>query len=289
MTAYKMAFSSMRFSEKIPQGSPIWRDFNASFQNMDIEPIEAANLIYLGHPFTTWHKNNWRDSKNYILGQAIGLDFDTEDENSTIPHLLKDKFVQKFGGLIYTTPSHTTELPRARVVFFLDTPIQQPANYSLAAAALLWLFGTADRQCKDAARFFYGSTNCELEFLNNELPLFKIKSLIQQYQATGQTTKRKYENNYQPSATQAEAAAALKVISPWAINYDQWLSVLMGIHAEFGDSGLQMAQSWADGKDGEVERKWKSFNSSGNTTGSVTIASLFAIAKEHGWKREIVQ
>ena len=37
------------------------------------------------------------------------------------------------------------EKPRARVVFLLDQPIMQAKNYTLAASALLWVFGTADR------------------------------------------------------------------------------------------------------------------------------------------------
>lgn len=287
MATYKIAFSSMAFDGKIPHGDPLWQEFNGSFENFDIDSLEIANFIYMGHPFTTWHKNKWRHSKNYELGQHLAIDFDTEDERSTLAHLAKDKFVQKYAHLIYTTPSHTPATPRARVLFTLDTPIYQAKNYALAASALLWLFGAADRQCKDACRFFYGSKNAEIEYLANELPLDVIKTLIKQYQVSGQVAKNTHERkNYTAPTDQKDVAEALRKIPPWGIEYDQWVSILMAIHHEFGDNGLGLAESWADGKPEEVRRKWRSFNENGNTSGKVTLGTLFAIAKEYGWERK---
>jgi hypothetical protein len=163
----------------------------------------------------------------------------------------------------------------------------QAANYALSAQALLWVFGTADRQCKDAVRFFYGSPGCRFEYLDNVLPLEVIRKLITQYLETGQQEKRKAtRTDYHAPANQEEVAAALKFIKPWDIQYDEWISILMGIHSQFGDAGFSLAEQWADGKPGEVDLKWKSFKNSGNGAGAVTIASLFGIAKTFGWKKE---
>lgn len=282
---YKLAFSRMAPTGKIPPGDSIWGEFNASFVNQELELIDIANQIYTGHPFTTWHKNNWRNRVNYLLGQHIGIDFDTEDQRSTLPYLAKDKFIQKYAALIYTTPSHTPEAPRARVLFLLDEPIHQGKNYTSAVAALLWLFGTADRQCKDSCRFFYGSHNCEVEWLDNVLPLAKIKQIIEQYKLTGEMTKRTHEHRtYSPTADQEEVADALKSIPPWGIDYDEWLKVLMAIHHAYGDAGLGLAEQWAEGVDGEVKRKWHSFRQNGNEAGIVTLNTVFKLARNNGWK-----
>lgn len=187
---YKIAISTLRLEEKIPADDPVWPRFNASFVNRELSLIEIANEIYGGHAFTTWHKDHWRITENYQLGQHIGLDFDTKDECSTLAYLKQDKFIARHAALIYTTPSHTTEAPKARVVFALDAPIHQSQNYILAARTLLWLFGKADAKCKDAARFFYGSVRCDVEYLDNVLPLSKIKELIQKYKETGERTRR---------------------------------------------------------------------------------------------------
>lgn len=282
---YKLAFSRMAPTGKFPPGDPVWGEFNASFVNQELELIDIANQIYTGHPFTTWHKNNWRNNANYLLGQHIGIDFDNEDQRSTLAYLAKDKFIQKYAALIYTTPSHTPAAPRARVLFLLDAAIHQAKNYATAVTALLWLFGAADRQCKDACRFFYGSVNCDVEWLDNVLPLDKVKQIIHQYQATGEIARNSHTKHrqYTPTADQQEVADALKVIPPWSIDYDDWLKILMAIHHAYGDAGLSLAEQWADGTQGEVNRKWRSFKQNGNTTGTVTLNTVFRMARDKGW------
>jgi len=218
--------------------------------------------------------------------QRRGLDFDNEDRTSTLEHLSKDKFIQKYASFMHTTISHRIDAPRARVVFLLDKPIYQAKNYAAAASALVWFFAGADRQCKDAARFFYGSPSCDFVQIGNELPLAKVKELIAHHQDAGE-----YRKPHQPSldhapAEQAEVASALQAIPPWGIDYEDWVTVLMAIHAEFGDAGLPMAESWADGKNGEVAQKWRSFKPSGNGAGRVGIGSLFNLAIQNGWRSD---
>lgn len=188
---YRIAMSSMALDRKLAPGDPIWHDFNGSFVNRELTPFDFARAIYDGHPFTTWHANNWRTSANYVCGQHLGLDFDAGDQTSTLPALLDNPFIHRHANILYTTPSHTPEAPRARVVFLLDTPIMQATNYALAAAALLWLFGTADRACRDAARFWYGSLRCDMEMFDNVLSLATIKHIIAQYQASGRREMRR--------------------------------------------------------------------------------------------------
>lgn len=242
-------------------------------------------LVYDGHPFTTWHKNNWRNNANYDSGQHLGLDFDTEDQRSTIATLLQDPFIKRYASIIYTTPTHTPEKPRARVVFLLDTPIMQAANYALAAQALLWLYGTADRQCKEPCRFFYGSQGCEMELPDNVLPLSHLKKIIEDYKETGRRAIRKHRDSIDGPADKAEVIAALNRIPPWSIEYDDWVNVLMALHAEYGDEALDLAEQWADGAPDEVKRKWASFEKRAHTPDSVTIATVFWIAKRYGWQK----
>jgi len=282
---YRIAMSSMALDRKLAPGDPIWHDFNGSFVNRELTPFDFAHAIYDGHPFTTWHANNWRTSANYICGQHIGLDFDAGDQNSTLPALLDNPFIHRHANILYTTPSHTPEAPRARVVFLLDTPIMQATNYALAAASLLWLFGTADRQCKDPVRFFYGSLRCDMEMFDNVLSLATVKHIIAQYQASGRRELRRQVRTYTATTAQTEVADALKKIPAWGIDYDEWVSVLMALHREYGDAGLGLAEQWAEGGPNEVARKWRSFRATGNTTGAVGLGTVFALAQRFGWTR----
>ncbi len=280
----KIAVSRYSLDHKIPSGHPAWAKFNASFDNVDIPADKIMDDIYAGHAVTTQHRNNWRTSANYLCGQHLALDFDSGDTRSEISTLVKDKFIAKYANFIHTTISHTPEAPRARVYFILDVPIMQARNYARAASALLWLFGAADRQCKDPARFFYGAPKCTIEPVYNFLPLDVVQKLIKNYEETGKKEhKRAARNDYLPRPDQQEVAEALKMIPPWNIDYDEWVQVLMAIHSEFGDGGYALAEAWADGYPGEVERKWNSFHAEGNPQGVVTIGTLFSIAKKFGW------
>jgi len=288
MDTYQIAIGPALTGKLLP-GDPHWREFNGAFKPAQLPADIIAAEIYDGHAFTTVCDPLWRKAENYKLGQHLALDFDTEDQRSTIPVLLKDPFISRYGSIIYTTPSHTPDKPRARVVFLLDTPIQQATNYTKAAAALLWIFGAADRQCKDPVRFFYGGRPgaCEMEWLPGVLPLDVVKDLIRRYESTGAAERRKMQRApFQPRETdEREVAAALQAIPPWGIDYDEWLAVLMALHSELGDAGLSLAEAWADGQPGEVERKWRGFRSTGNASGRVGIGTLFALAKQHGWRR----
>jgi hypothetical protein len=285
MTKYKIAVSQYELAQKIPDGSPFWPKFNAGFNNYEIEPEIIHKAVYDGRAITTWHKDHWRTGTNYICGQHLGLDMDTKDEQSTIPYLVKDKFISKYASFLYTTISHLPEAPRARVIFLIDNPIMQSCNYALAAQSLVWLFSMADTKCRDAVRFFYGCQNCTMEILGNVLPLETIKHLIAQYQDTGHKEKKRSE--YHAPAEMKEVEDALKLIPAWGIEYDEWVNVLMAIHSQFGDAGYSLAESWGEGKRDEVSRKWKSFKAEGNTAGAVTIATLFNIAKRFGWYKSI--
>ncbi len=287
-TRYKVALGPV-LQAKIPANDPYWPTFNASFSNLELRAPELAGQLFDGHPVTTWHKHHWRVTSNYLCGQHLGIDFDTEDARSTLPVLLRDPFIAKYASILYTTPSHTPDAPRARVLFLLDTPIMQPKNYALAASALLWMFGTADRQCKDAARFFYGGKPgaCEMEYLGHALPLALVKDLIARYQKTGAQAHRHATRQYTPgTADEREIVDALAAIPAWDIDYADWLNVLMAIHSALpGMNGLAIAEAWADGKPGEVAQKWRGFHTEGNATGRVTIATVFKLARDHGWQR----
>lgn len=78
-----------------------------------------------------------------------------------------------------------------------------------------------------------------------------------------------------------EAAEALGYINP-DIPYDDWLAVLMGLHDEFGDEAIQIADDWsAKGhkyRDGMVDDKFRTFERGDGST----INTVFHLAREQG-------
>ena len=191
----KVAVTPTGYTDKLMPGDPRWGKFNASFVNLELEPIDFAQAAWDGRAYTTWHKDSWRVTDNYMLGQHIGLDFDTEDKRSSMDHLLAEPFIQSYASFLYSTPSHTDEAPRCRVVFLLDSPIYQAKNYTLAASALIWLFaGISDSKIHDACRFFYGAgPEPQAAFPGQILPLKKLRQIIGMYKQTGEAAIKMQE------------------------------------------------------------------------------------------------
>ena len=193
----KIAISNDRAElGKIMQGDiPAWREFNGSFVNVDIKPIDLMQRVQAGFAYTAQHKR-YRSADNFICAQHIALDMDTEDERSSIAVLSVEPFFAEHASFIHTTPSHTAAKPKARVVFVLDRPIRSVDKYAELAQSLVHRFESSDRACKDPARFFYGAKGCDVAWLGNILTLENAaKELVLPY--------REYVANLERKAAEA--------------------------------------------------------------------------------------
>lgn len=179
---------------KLPQGDPRWATFNDSFFNEERELMDFANDIFTGHAYTTWHQGR-RCVENFLLAEHIAIDMDTGDERSSFDALLQHDLVKMYGGLLHTTPSHSDNAPRARVIFFLDEPIADAQGYQAAARFMVAQFDGADEHCTDASRFFYGAFNCEIWFSDHVLPVRQLRRFFRQW---SRTHKAPSAPSYQP-------------------------------------------------------------------------------------------
>lgn len=86
------------------------------------------------------------------------------------------------------------------------------------------------------------------------------------------------------TADEAEVARALACLPAQGDYNTDWLPALMAVHDAFPDDrGIALIEAWSPGKQGEVARKWRSFESipGGNR---ITIATLFHKAKQYGYE-----
>jgi hypothetical protein len=145
----------------------LWRDFNGTFKNMDISPHMFLWHVKAGHPYTTQHRY-YRKADNFLWGQHLATDHDNGDSFNA---LLEDPFIKQYAYALHTTPSHTKDNPRTRVVYILDNPVRNKDSYALMAQALCHKFSSADQSAKDPCRFFFGHKQGRVKFLNNILPI----------------------------------------------------------------------------------------------------------------------
>jgi hypothetical protein len=154
------------------------QEYIRSFHNYNISSKRFAELVQEGYAFCSALTRPYRARRNFLSAPVIAMDFDTDDMRSSFDYLSQDPFISSYASFLYTTPSHTKEKPRARVVFEFSSPIFSKSTFEVAMAALLDKYGFADPACKDAARIFFGSPGCDIKHFGNTLPtkwfLFKV-------------------------------------------------------------------------------------------------------------------
>ena len=194
----------------LPPAERRWGKYNGSFLAEEHTPISLLDQITQGYSFTAvlggcqgaccgaWctkpdHKvpdhcgrpGGYRSNQHFESAQFIALDFDTGDERSTFSYLVDQPLVAQFGTFLYTTLSHTSEIPKARVVFITGTAFTQPDNYRRAKRAVMARLPWGDASVHDPSRMFYGShpRQGQNRFLGNVLHLSMVDQLIEQHRS----------------------------------------------------------------------------------------------------------
>ena len=268
---YKIAINKL-VTGKLEKGDHRWPAFTNSFVNQELGLLDIANAIYTGHAYCPWQKKAPRCTENFLCAQHIAIDMDTKDARSSLDVLSIHPLVRLYGALIHTSPSHTPEQPRARVIFFLDKPIESPMGYTAAVSFMMAQFEDPDPVCKDPSRFFYGALNCGIWFQEGEFPLSHLRHYYRQWDRTrpkeapaksddkiiNMQQKREEKRTDREAKDELErVSAALDKIDPWSVDYNRWIGILAALKREFGDRALSLAEQWAKGQPGEVRREWE--------------------------------
>jgi hypothetical protein len=283
-------------------GNPApWRKINNGFYPVDLETPEIIERIQWGYAYTTVHRRvspglspsgkpkTFRCADNFVSGQHVCLDFDSEDERSDPRTLLRRDFITSSASFIHTTASHRPEAPRCRVFFQLSEPIADAGKYSGIVAGLISYFNMVpDRHCTDPVRIFYGAVDCEVHEVGKTLDISVANALAK---AAGREAKKRRRTG-RGMATNVSTELtlvrdALRYIPvPGEGNYDQWLRVLMALHTVApGVIGEQIAEEWAPGYDGEIGYKFTTFSPEGNAHGAVGVGTIYHLATQNGWDR----
>lgn len=136
---------------------------NTNFENQILTISEIAEQIgngfsFIGAELKTDDKGKVkRNNDNWVCSELITLDIDTGltiDEAFKIPQT-------KHALMIYTSPSHTPEKHRFRILFDLPYLETDQERYREIIKQFIKQY-KADEQCKDLARIFFGNTNCNI-------------------------------------------------------------------------------------------------------------------------------
>lgn len=234
--------------------------------------------------------NSLRHDANLLSVTGIEGDYDAGEVS---PREAKDRLDRAgIAALIYTTPRHTPEAPRWRVLVPLSQAMPAVQRNSLCARLNGALGGILGNESFTASQSYYfgGTAARPVEsFLVEGQPLDRVTGLPSigpQPKPVKSTTD--LSDLFREPADRAEVRRALDCITD-ADDRDTWLKIGMALHAEFngGDDGFDLWSHWSrlslKFNERDQRKKWKSFRRSG-----IGIGTLFEIAKKYGWSKSFV-
>jgi Primase C terminal 2 (PriCT-2) len=292
-----------------------FRDTEGTLEDVQ-QHIKAGHAICAG-----LLGNKWRSKANVIGSHWLLLDIDNSDVardaegkpikddfgNSikvytpqlTIEEALTHPFIQKHCALMYTTASHKPDWHKFRLIFPLPQYVEG-ADTVEACTRFLMQQLPHDPACKDASRVFYGNTEAEFLIVNPQA------TLPDEWVSSAIAIAQKEREEYQQRITEIESrrqqfreisdvegwdteqliSSALSFIpprTPGSGNYDECRQVLMALVNHYGASEAEIiAERWSPSIPGttwNIRAKIRSFR-----RGGITIATLFHIAKQYGFK-----
>ena len=157
--------------EQLNQLGDNWINVESTWQ----EVFELITVDGVATSAELWTDN--RCDANFVSRSLIMIDI---DDGMTIQDLFKDDFYNLYGAGFYTTPSHTDDNHRFRIIFRLERKETDKERYKKIVKGLMSVYNHADAACKDASRLYYGTPNCLIKDMTNKLLIDDaVESLIE--------------------------------------------------------------------------------------------------------------
>jgi hypothetical protein len=158
--------------DKPGQGASV--NFATRWQSLKLSVDELIDHVQRGHAFSAHFKESYRKTENFVCSDVVAADV---DGTMTLDEALATDFVKDFASFIYTTPSHTSDRHRFRIVFLLEVTIHKSADWSNCLLGLALKIGS-DLSIKDAGRMFFGNSEATVHRIGKLLPSKEAESLI---------------------------------------------------------------------------------------------------------------
>lgn len=153
-------------------GAPV--NHATDWEAVSLSRPEMIATLCNGHAFSAQYSNGYRKSDNFLRTNVIAADIDSA---WTIEQAMSLPFVRDYGSFLYTTPSHSDDHHRFRLVFEMEKPIEIASEWANSLFGLA-LSLNADKTIRDGARMFYGNVGARTIDIGNKLPDAQVRILI---------------------------------------------------------------------------------------------------------------
>lgn len=215
-------------------------------------------------PYLTRTKRNEENFVEHSLA-LVDIDF-----GMTVDQLESNTFYQVFGAGFYTTPSHTDENQRFRIIHRLEDPITNSDRMRSLYRALMLEYGCADASCKDASRLFYGTVGCLYkEQRSNTLPADIVDALINEIERQDAEEIRVIDQTpHAPLSDHRKQKIVALMRNSHIATYDLWRNIGWGMR-EGGFTLEDFIYATREPKSGNAKIVWDTYRAGSITMGTV--------------------
>ena len=151
------------------------RYFAEGFDSVECSVDQFINYVCnYGYAFSYVFNDSYRNAKNFKEAHIVAVDVDGD---RPLEDALNDRLVKNSSLFVYTTPSHTKEINRYRIVFKLPYPLTCKKDLTSLKRSLCTRL-SGDRSATDPARLFYGCNKSEPMVFNNQISEKLLSELI---------------------------------------------------------------------------------------------------------------
>ena len=167
----------MKFKFKLSPSNAYQKQFNSDYLNpVDIDSLDAFKGICTHDYVCASYKDNHRCKENFLSATCIPFDIDNDHSDKQEDWLdIKDvsNFFYGVPFLVQYSRNHMKQKgsksprPRFHVIFPIDE-ITNEEEYRNLKVRIHSLFPYVDVQALDSARFFYGTTTPEVDYVDGD-------------------------------------------------------------------------------------------------------------------------
>lgn len=233
----------------------------------------VINPEFFANPMTADGKLRTKPKETDVLNaQIFGIDIDndkkvhnpetkkydktrlTEEEGyTTYKEVSENEWIKKYALFIYTTPSHTPEWNKFRIVFLLPNVINDIPSYKNAVEIFIKKFNS-DTACKNIDRMFFGSQNCEMVIYDQQITEEELERIMMRDAEEDEGIKvddKEYQNYHQNNLFEVTPEQAEKMLEciPREMDYNSWGKVVSAIGNTFDEgTAVRLIESWSPDK-----------------------------------------
>ncbi len=210
----------------------------ASVKKPSTSDIVGADLIAIDIDNTVSHYN--KDTKKYDKSKKTESNGYLSWENC-----INDSWLRKNALFIYTTPSHTEDHHRLRIVFAFTNRVTDANEYFNIAAGLIDKYG-ADPSCKNIERISYGNKDCKYHIYGDNTLSQAMVDAIKIEKDKRETEQKEYkQRGLNGNLTKEQVAEMLSHI-PAQMEYIEWFGIVSAVGNYFDEAtAISLIDEWS--------------------------------------------